>query len=293
MFYISDYKVILPNKSLTAVRLNSLPAVSDIQKINPTQMPYIGDITKTKYLHNSSGAPLVYTNTYPVIPPKPFTLKTNKNKNWEKVVAKSKLLNDTNNSKQLNSLADVFWGGINSLAGLFYGDTDGYSGFKKGYYSKRAGWLNKIPLINTFIRLNDYVYSSYTKPLLKGEWGIAGLNTLQAIGEDADVLANVIKGGAIETATGFMTGDFKNHNLLTGITNATASSSGRKTYNYDVDPNGYWDGIINFALEAVSDPSTLVTFGASSLIKKGLKDGSIVEINGEYYEFVVQDVEEA
>lgn len=268
---MADFKVITPNKSLTAVRLERLPAVSDIKKVNIAQLPYINDITKVRYLHNEAGAPLVYTTTYPIRRTTPFI--SNNNKDWKKVTDKGALLNNTNDPTQLNSLADVFYGGLRSITGLFTGDTDGYSGFKKGYYSKKAGWLNKIPLINTFIRLNDYVYSTYTKPISKGEWSITGLNLLQAIGEDADIFSNPIKGAVLETIKGFTTGDFKNHNLFTGMSKGMADASGRTTYIYDLAPEHYWDGVINFALEVASDPVNWLTFGTKQLMVKGLKAG--------------------
>ena len=268
-----DFKVITPNKSLTAVRLERLPAVSDIKKVNIAQLPYINDISKVRYMHNASGAPLVYTTTYPIRRTTPF-ISNHNNKDWKKVTDKGALQNNTNDSTQLNSLVDVFYGGLNSIAGLFTGNPDGYAGFKKGHYSKKAGWLNKIPLINTLIRLNDYVYSSYTKPISKGEWSITGLNLLQAVGEDADWLSNIIKGAVIETATGFKTGDFKNHNPLVGMSQGMVSNSaGRKTYTYDIDPEHYWDGSINLALEAVSDPMNWLTLGTKQLVVEGLQAG--------------------
>jgi hypothetical protein len=53
-------------------------------------------------------------------------------------------------------------------------------------------------------------------------------------------------------------------------------------------------GVINIvSTAAVGIGNCINTAKYNRKIKKGLKDGSIVEINGQYYEVVVEDVEEA
>jgi hypothetical protein len=98
----------------------------------------------------------------------------------------------------------------------------------------------------------------------KGRWdpklGIFVLNNLIHAGEILDVFANPLKGLFMEGIEGFK----KTINW---------DGTGRYNFYYDLNPDSKADGIINFALEVISDPINWFTFGSSGAIKSIAKKG--------------------
>lgn len=97
-----------------------------------------------------------------------------------------------------------------------------------------------------------------------GKWdpkfGVAALNTLVGAGEVLDIFANPIKGLLIDGVEGLK----KSVNW---------DGTGRKNYDFNT---GNW--AIDFALEVVTDPANLISFGLTSIgksvAKKGVQEGA-------------------
>lgn len=159
---------------------------------------------------------------------------------------------------------------------------------------QRYGLGNNVAadIVATVPALLELTYNSSIKPYYANikhaidseEYGIgealgnaamtAGLNTLMNIGETVDVLANPVKALVITTLTD--KARLREEGKATDVLQALADSigvgdRGRINYDYDLDPNSYADGLINLALELVSDPFNWFSFGASSAIKSTAK----------------------
>lgn len=160
---------------------------------------------------------------------------------------------------------------------------------------QRYGLGNNVvaDIVATVPALLELTYNSSIKPYYANikhaidseEYGIgealgnaamtAGLNTLMNIGETVDVLANPVKALVITTLTD--KARLREEGKSTDVLQALADSigvgdRGRINYDYDLDPNSYADGLINLALELVSDPFNWFSFGASSAIKSTAKE---------------------
>ena len=177
---------------------------------------------------------------------------------------------------------------------------------------QRYGLGNNVAadIVATVPALLELTYNSSIKPYYANikhaidseEYGIgealgnaamtAGLNTLMNIGETVDVLANPVKALVITTLTD--KARLREEGKATDVLQALADSigvgdRGRINYDYDLDPNSYADGLINLALELVSDPFNWFSFGASSAIKSTAKEAVADAAEGAA-KIVVKDV---
>lgn len=177
---------------------------------------------------------------------------------------------------------------------------------------QRYGLGNNVAadVVATVPALLELTYNSSIKPYYANikhaidseEYGIgealgnaamtAGLNTLMNIGETVDVLANPVKALVITTLTD--KARLREEGKATDVLQALADSigvgdRGRINYDYDLDPNSYADGLINVALEWVSDPFNWFSFGASSAIKSTAKE-AVADAAESAAKIVVKDV---
>ena len=229
-------------------------------------------------------------------------------KEWAKAQHKAELLADTNNAKQLNSVGDALY---TLLFGTRYKNENAAT---KWLY--KQDWLN-IPVIgkvrdvaaslsNVWEVGKDYIWD----PISEGEWGIAGLNALQNLGESLDVAANPVKGAAIAlfSKDGKWRGLEKivdgsawtdaSQNLSDaglnwrGLIGWRQDDVGRENFNIDTG-EGLASGVADIVLEVVLDPSTYASWAVSSLFKEGAKaaaTGVLKEVASETGEKLVKEV---
>lgn len=172
-------------------------------------------------------------------PPTLTTLPTN----MERTVQQQSFYSDYNDPYQLNSLADAI---LNTEA--IKRASEGWGVFS---------WMGSVPMLRQLGAIVDVAYNTGIKPILKGDWKAAGVNTLMNLGETMDVLANPVKGLLMEGGSGFIKGL------------GYYSEEGRKNYDWDT---GSW--IADIGLELVSDPLNWISFGGKAAISAGAKTGA-------------------
>lgn len=117
------------------------------------------------------------------------------------------------------------------------------------------------------------LFKNMFNPLLhkddKGRWdpqlGVFALNSLIHAGEIMDIAANPVKALLIGIPTGESLSNLKKAVNWDG--------TGRYNFDYDVAPGSYWDGVLNLALEVVSDPLNFISFGTVGAAKAVAKGG--------------------
>ena len=177
-------------------------------------------------------------------------LESQQNEEWAKLERRAKLLKNTKDPRQLNSLADVAG---TMLMGARY---DNENAFTKWIYDS----IGANPITNVVAGVSNtlsHVKQTYYDPISKGEFGLAGLNALQAVGETLDILANPVKGLLMEGPKGAI--------------KAIGTAEGRQTYTWETG-----NGAVDFFLELVTDPGVWGSLGTLGLVKlggKGLKAG--------------------
>lgn len=132
-------------------------------------------------------------------------------------------------------------------------------------------WLKYIPLINRAAGFVILTKERVIDPFIKGQPGIAVLNTLESVGTDLDVLGNIVK--SFMPAAGGGTWD----DVLASM--GWLEGEYRKYYQYDTG-----SFLVDFALELVSDPLNWIDFGlgevaGDSMTKLATKYGDDI-ING-------------
>lgn len=144
--------------------------------------------------------------------------------------------------------------------------------------------LTYIPIINRIMGAAYMFHDQYIEPLQQGNVGEAGINALESLGEDLDIIANPVK-SLLPWAGGGTAEDFlKSMGWLEG--------EYREIYQWDVDTgNGVADFLINLAGEIVSDPLNWLSLGAKQGIKLGvdeftpiIKQGLVKELGEEIVE---------
>lgn len=120
-----------------------------------------------------------------------------------------------------------------------------------------------------FKAMQDMLMEQYVNPVIAGEWGVVGLNTLFSLGESVDVLGNVVK----SITAPLINKEPAIYDDLT-LSERIKSSIGIGEHgriNYDYATGDLFTDIV---LEVVSDPSTWVTMGSSMLAKTTAKSAA-------------------
>ena len=186
-------------------------------------------------------------------------LKQTPDKDWQKVLRRAEMTANTNDAKQLNSLADAI--------------STAFAGTRFDNESKLSAWLldNKLLPRNPASNMLAGVFNAFSAgkqflidPISEGYWGTAGINFLQGAMESLDILANPVKGAIIETYKNGPSG------IITGLAKGFGyGNEGRTTYEYDTG-NGFAD----FLLELATDPGFWASLGTSGLLKGVGKEGA-------------------
>ena len=144
---------------------------------------------------------------------------------------------DYNDPTQINSIVDVFFAKnkLNATAELFKNSVNPLT-----HKDEQGRW---DPQLGVFMLKNNLIHA----------------------GEIMDVLANPVKALLIGLPTGDSISNLKKAVNWDG--------KGRYNFDYDLAPGRYVDGIFNFALEMVSDPVNLATWGLSGALKSAGKKG--------------------
>lgn len=130
-----------------------------------------------------------------------------------------------------------------------------------------------VPILNRIVGTGLMLKERAVEPILKGEFGTFGINTLETLGHSADLLSNPVK-SLMPWAHGGTSNDFlKSMGWLDGAY--------REQYEWDTG-----NFLVDLIGEIFSDPATLVSFGAKTGTKAMDKAGSRIsqEIQEEFTE---------
>ena len=128
-------------------------------------------------------------------------------------------------------------------------------------------WIKDIPVLNVQAAVPALLYRNYMQPIVDaingkksvGQVGIEiGLNTLNELSEDLDVLSNIVKSQAPDAGGKFLS--------LKTLGDSLGANGTRVKYNYNTG-----NTLADIGLEIVSDPLTWLTLGASAAEVAGTK----------------------